>query len=105
MQNVTDTVRRFIVDDLGWEGSMDDLTDDLPLIQSGTLDSLGIVTLVEFLESNYGITVEDKEIVSAHLGSLANIEQYVKSKQADCSLCLSTLDTTEAERFKAVTRE
>lgn len=80
MQSVVDRVRRFIIDDLGWDGSPDELTDDLPLIQAGALDSLGILTLVEFLESNYGITVEDREIVPAHLGSLASIEQYVKSK-------------------------
>jgi acyl carrier protein len=80
MQNVADRVRRFIVDDLGWEGTADELTDDLPLIQSGAIDSLGILTLVEFLESNYGITVDDSEIVSAHLGSLASIERYVQSK-------------------------
>ena len=86
MQKVADRVRLFIVDDLGWEGNVDELTDDLPLIQSGTLDSVGIVTLVEFLESSYGITIEDDEIVSAHLGSLASIERYVKSKQPDGSL-------------------
>lgn len=82
MQKVADRVRQFILDDLGWEGTVGILTADLPLIQSGVLDSLGIVTLVEFLESNYGITVEDSEIVSAHLGSLASIERYVKQKVA-----------------------
>lgn len=80
MQSVVDRVRRFIIDDLGWDGSPDELTDDLPLIQAGALDSLGILTLVEFLDSNYGITVEDREIVPANLGSLASIEQYVKLK-------------------------
>jgi acyl carrier protein len=89
MQKVADRVRRFIIDDLGWEGNVDELTDNLPLIQSGTLDSVGIVSLVEFLESNYGITIEDNEITLAHLGSLASIELYVKSKQSDGSLCLS----------------
>ena len=82
MQSVIDRVRGFIIDNLGWEGSADELTDDLPLIQAGVLDSLGILTLVEFLESNYGITIEDREIVPANLGSLASIEQYVKSKSA-----------------------
>lgn len=83
MQKVADRVRQFIVDDLGWEGSADVLSVDLPLIQSGVLDSLGILTLVEFLESNYDITVEDSEIVSTHLGSLASIERYVRGKQPD----------------------
>jgi len=43
------------------------------------------VILIEFLESNYGITMEDGEIVSAHLGSLASIERYVKSKAPEGS--------------------
>jgi acyl carrier protein len=80
MQSVLDKVRCFIVDNLGWEGGADQLTDDLPLIQAGVLDSLGIITLVEFLESSYQITVEDRDIIPAHLGSLASIERYVKSK-------------------------
>lgn len=80
MPDVAERVRRFIVDDLGWEGGADELTDDLPLLLSGTLDSVGVIILVEFLESNYGITVEDSEIVSTHLGDLASIERYVRSK-------------------------
>lgn len=82
MQSIIDRVRGFIIDNLGWEGAADELTDDLPLIQAGVLDSLGILTLVEFLESNYGITIGDSEITPANLGSLASIERYVKSKSA-----------------------
>ena len=80
MQDIIDRVKRFIIDDLGWEGAADELTDDLPLIGAGALDSLGILTMVQFLESHYGITHRDGEIVSAHLDSLASIERYVKSK-------------------------
>lgn len=86
MQSVTDRVRRFIIDDLGWEGTADELTDDLPLIRAGALDSIGILTLVHFLESNYGILIEDGEIVSAHLSSLSSIERYVQFKTSGASL-------------------
>ena len=80
MQSVTDRVREFIVGNLGWEGAADELTEDLPLIQVGVLDSLGILTLVEFLEANYEITIYDSEIIPANLGRLASIERYVESK-------------------------
>jgi acyl carrier protein len=73
-------VRGFIITDLGWTGTADQLTDDLLLIDEGALDSLGIVNLVSFLESSYGITVEDNEIVPANLGSLTSIERYVGQK-------------------------
>lgn len=80
MQSVTDRVRCYIIDELGWEGTADELTDDLPLIRAGALDSIGILSLVHFLESNYSIRIEDGEIVSAHLNSLSSIERYVQFK-------------------------
>ena len=42
---------------------------------------VGIVTLTSFLESHYGIIMEDSEIVPANLGSLASIERYVRAKR------------------------
>lgn len=80
MLSVADRVRRFIIDDLAWEGSADELLDDLPLINAGVLDSLGMLMLVQFLESNYDVVIEDGDITAAHLGCLASIEQYVKSR-------------------------
>lgn len=80
MQTVADEVRSFVVNSLGWDNSADQLTDDLQLVQAGVLDSLGMLRLVEFLEAKYHITVEDSDIISSHLGSLASIEQFVKSK-------------------------
>jgi acyl carrier protein len=78
--NVTDRVRRFIIDDLGWEGSPDELLDDLPLINAGVLDSLRMLMLVQFLESNYDVVIDDGDITVAHLGCLASIERYVESR-------------------------
>ena len=80
MENITERVRRFIIDDLGWEGTPGELTADLPLIAAGVLDSIGILTMVQFLESHYGILIEDSEIISSHLASLASIDRYVQSK-------------------------
>jgi acyl carrier protein len=82
MPSVAERVRRFIIDDLGWDGAADELTDDLALTHAGVLDSIGILTLVQFLESNYEIVIYDSEIVSLHLGSLASIERFVQAKKS-----------------------
>jgi acyl carrier protein len=82
MLGAADKVRTFIVEDLGWSGTAEQLTDDLPLIREGALDSLGILTLIEFLESTYNIAIEDREIVPDHFGNLAAIEKFVLSKTA-----------------------
>ena len=81
MTSIGRQVRHFIVDDLGWEGSPDELTDHLPLIERRVLDSIRIMALVAFLEEEFGIRVEDHEMVPGHLGTLAGIEDYVARKQ------------------------
>lgn len=101
MQDIIDQVKRFIIDDLGWEGSADELTAELPLIGAGALDSIGILTMVQFLESHYGILIEDGEIVSAHLNSLASIERYVQSKILSQSTA-GILTAGYAERLETV---
>jgi acyl carrier protein len=82
MPSVGDGVRGFIIDDLGWGGSAGELSDDLPLIRAGVLDSLGVLMLVQFLESAYAILIEDGDIIPAHFGSLASIERYVEFRRS-----------------------
>lgn len=89
MSSVADRVRRFIIDDLGWAGAADELPDDLPLIKGGVLDSLGILMLIQFLESTYDIIIDDGDVKSAHLGSLTGIERYVASKSTATSPVLT----------------
>lgn len=54
---------------------------DDSLLETGVLDSTGVLELIEFLEMQFGITVEDSETVPDNLGSLAAIGRYVTSKQ------------------------
>lgn len=58
------------------------LNENLSLLDSGLLDSTGVLELITFLESRFGITVEDTEVVPENLDSLASIEAFVKRKQA-----------------------
>ncbi len=41
--------------ELLWQGTPDDLREDSSLIESGVIDSLRIVKMVSFLESEFGI--------------------------------------------------
>lgn len=81
MPEIADRVRRFIIDDLGWEGPPAHLGDELALIDEQVVDSLGILRLVGFLEAEYGIEVADRELVPTHLGTLAGIERFVSEKR------------------------
>jgi acyl carrier protein len=54
--------------------------DDESLIESGVVDSTGILELIEFLESTFSISVEDKETVPENLGSVSNLVRFVSGK-------------------------
>jgi len=54
--------------------------DDDPLLGSGVIDSIGVIELVEFLQSAFGFKVADDEIVEQNLGSLNAIGRFVHAK-------------------------
>lgn len=75
-------LRDFIVRELSWNGSRDELTDDYPLIERRVLDSLGIFEVVTFVESEFGIEIVDEELVPEHFGTIDGIARLIESKQA-----------------------
>ncbi len=51
------------------------------LLETGILDSTGVLELIEFLEETFQITVEDTETVPENLGSIGGLVRYVLVKQ------------------------
>jgi acyl carrier protein len=78
---VEDRVRQFILTELHWTGAPEDLTDELPLIASGVIDSMGLMNLVGFIEEDFRLEVADEELVPAHFGTVASIGSLIRRKQ------------------------
>lgn len=55
-------------------------SDTDSLLETGVLDSTGVLELIEFLEETFEFTVEDAETVPENLGSIAGLNRYVLSK-------------------------
>jgi acyl carrier protein len=58
------------------------LLPDEPLLGNGVVDSLGVMELVEWIESTYDVCVDDGEITEENFGTLAAVARYVGSKRA-----------------------
>jgi acyl carrier protein len=56
------------------------LDPDVSLIESGIMDSTGVLELVEFLESNFTIRIDDEELVPENLETISNIVRFLRSK-------------------------
>jgi acyl carrier protein len=55
---------------------------DLPLVQSGLVDSTGILEIVTFLESEFGVHTSDEDLAVDNFGSISTIVKFVLSKEA-----------------------
>ena len=72
-------VREFIVQDFLF-GRDNGFASSESFLESGMIDSTGILQLVAFLEQTFGIKVEDSELVPENLDSLDNIGRLLGSK-------------------------
>jgi len=55
--------------------------DELPLLQSGIIDSLGVLDLVAFLEKSFTISITDEELTPENFGSINSISSFVRNKK------------------------
>ena len=74
-------VRDLIVGNLNWNGSPADLTADYPLIENHVIDSLGMLELIALLEKEFGIAVDDEDLVPTNFASIEAIAAFVESKR------------------------
>jgi len=78
---VRSDVKEFILREFLPGENPDDLTDDLPLISAGILDSIATLKLVMHLEERFGITLAAHEASKEHLDSIDRIVTLVHSKR------------------------
>ena len=57
------------------------LTDIDPLLEDGLIDSLGILDLVGFLETEFGIKIEDEELNPENFDNITAMVQFVERKR------------------------
>ena len=56
--------------------------DDDSLVEGGIIDSTGVMELIEFLESDFGIEVSDDDTIPSNLDAIANLTAFVLRKRA-----------------------
>lgn len=98
MESIRQEIRAFVIQNFlfGREGS---LKDGDSFSDNGIIDSTGILELVLFLEENYAIEVQDRDLVPENLDSISALVSFVgKSKvAATLASCEAHLATTAAK--------
>jgi len=91
MEQFEQDVRAFITDNFVLVGDTASLPGDASLTRGGIVDSVGIVELIHFVETRFGIEIADDELIPENIDSIDNIVRYVRLKRG-----LAGSDTTVA---------
>jgi acyl carrier protein len=75
-------VREFVASHYLPDAAADTITDTMPLITSGIIDSIGMLALVDFIENRYAIEFMPREIDVYTLDTVERIESLIHAKQS-----------------------
>ncbi|MCP5021224.1 MAG: acyl carrier protein [bacterium] len=78
---ISASVREFIVDNFLLGEDDDDFTNNRSFLESGLIDSMGILELISFVEDTYEVEIADDELVPENLDSVDRVTKFIQSKQ------------------------
>ena len=78
---VKNSIRTFIIDSFLFGDTSQAIADDTSLIDNSLVDSTGVLELVFFLESTFGISVKDTEVIPENLDSIGAMAAFIESKR------------------------
>jgi acyl carrier protein len=80
--NTKESIRKYVLAELVTDKKHHNLTDSDQLIESGIIDSLGIMKLIGFLEDNMSVQIDDMELVPENFSTIESISALVEKKLA-----------------------
>ncbi len=69
-------IREFIIETFLF-GDSSGLDDDTSFMETGLIDSMGILRVAQFIEKTYGITLKQNQFVPDNLDSINNIVRFL----------------------------
>jgi acyl carrier protein len=83
--SVRPVLRRYVLENHLFTDDDSALNDADSFLETGTLDSTGIMELILFMEETFQIKVSDDEMVPEYLDSIDSLVAYVERKQAQAA--------------------
>jgi acyl carrier protein len=74
-------VRDFVVQNFLFGDAAGLASDTVSLLESGIMDSLGVMELINFLESDLKIKVPDTDLIPQNLDSIDNLVAYIERRR------------------------
>ena len=87
--DIPSTIRHFIREKFVFSSEDTSFDDQVSFMESGLVDSTGVLEIIQFIEENFGIAVQDEELIPENLDSVDNLSNFVgrKISQAEQNQC------------------
>jgi acyl carrier protein len=82
MSSIETELRQYILDKLLFGRADLELNGDTSFLDSGIIDSTGVLELVAFLEERFQVKVEDEDLIPANLDSINAVTRFVENKSS-----------------------
>lgn len=79
-QEIKKQIIEFITTNFLFDDSQKIIDEKDSLLETGVIDSTGVLELIAFIEETYGIKVEDEEIIPENLDTILDIVHFIKQK-------------------------
>jgi acyl carrier protein len=79
-QNVLEQVREFVIENFMYMRKVKTIGDDESLLRTGVISSLGMMEVVDWVETTFGTSVDPDEITEQNFDTLRGIASFVSSK-------------------------
>jgi acyl carrier protein len=79
-QNIKQQIIDFITNNFLFDDAQASLSEKESLLETGVIDSTGVLELIAFIEETYGIKVEDEEIIPENLDTILDITYFIEQK-------------------------
>ncbi|HEB67160.1 MAG TPA: acyl carrier protein [Gammaproteobacteria bacterium] len=73
-------IKSFILENFLFTDDESAIGNEESLLDRGVIDSTGVMEVILFLEEEFGVQVQDDEIIPENLDSISNIKRFVESK-------------------------
>jgi acyl carrier protein len=80
MNLIQQELHNFLTENFAVDGDVNPIGLDESLIESGVVDSTGLLELVSFVETRYGLQVPDEDLLPENFETLANISAYITKR-------------------------
>ena len=82
MEGVEEILRAFIAENILYSSNGYPHADDVSFLETGVIDSMGVMELVLFIEERFDVKTEDQEIVPENFDSIRSLANYIRGKMA-----------------------